>query len=806
MRKILITLFTIISINSFASHLIGGNITWENIGPNQYIFTLNLYRDCGPATVKLQTTDSILGPFGKIGVVRDTVMDLTMKCLGPSSGGCYNTQSSKGVEHHRYLSSVQTLSGVPPVSGWEFSWTDCCRTGSVINASTGVGTFVKSVMYDHIHRAGSSSPYYAFNPAQQIISINNSLSSLAQTKNPADSLYYDFTKPMSDSSTSFPFSMGYTATSPFPNSNTDPANGPVTINHNNGLIEYDVKVGLPGLYSYAVVVEQWREGSLLSEIFVDNSVQGDFAADSNSAPLVTIDTAVYTNISRNGFVYKMEALQGDTVDFIIEGYDSDINTDTNLAQVINFTASGYALDSTWNNGNTFQKDAVLTPVHPQSGFNSTVTNKVRFLWVIDEEHFAGKGTNHAFHFQFSDDQCPYVGMTNIIVEIGIKDGAFIEVDSVKICEGDTANLVGITASGKYLWTPSAHLSADSISQPIATPPTSQYYYLYDPSNPGFVDSIFVDVQTQGALALTGNGNLLTLTDTNNTTNRTWYFNGVPFNYSYDTLTAFGNGNFWVEADAGKCSLWSDTVTVLNGQSFSMAALGNGIYQGSSRIIPHSYGISFRLNSHANLKSVTIPGIYDRYTKSAGAYDLNLKLYDASQTELLSEHITLDLEKEGKATIYMDHLLYANDTYTLAITGGSSYLFSLVDSVSFPSTPFNNGITVLGAFEGSSKNFPVGPVDYLLPMGILTNGKGVGINEFNSDGFRIYPNPAAQSFVIEGLQNHSDVELMDVQGKVIFSSSPEGETLEIKRKNLPAGMYFVKISNSTTTSIQKVMFE
>src|SRR5690606_10290947 len=137
-------------------------------------------------------------------------------------------------------------------------------------------------------------------------------------------------------------------------------------------IEYDVKNGLPGLYAYAVVVEQWREGELLSKIFVDNSVRGDFSPDSNSAPIVTIDTAMYSNISRNGYVYKLEALAGDTVDFVIEGFDSDINTDTNLPQVINFIASGHALDSVWNNGNSFQHDATLTPVAPQSGFSSTV--------------------------------------------------------------------------------------------------------------------------------------------------------------------------------------------------------------------------------------------------------------------------------------------------------------------------------------------------------------------------------------------------------------------------------------------------
>ena len=61
MRKILLVLFLLATfVNVKATHLMGGEITWECIksGPTQgmYIFRLKLYRDCnGTSIVGAQT-------------------------------------------------------------------------------------------------------------------------------------------------------------------------------------------------------------------------------------------------------------------------------------------------------------------------------------------------------------------------------------------------------------------------------------------------------------------------------------------------------------------------------------------------------------------------------------------------------------------------------------------------------------------------------------------------------------------------------------------------------------------------------
>ena len=51
MKKISLFLITLFAIthSAFATHVPGGNITYQCLGPNTYIVTLTLFEDCGTA-------------------------------------------------------------------------------------------------------------------------------------------------------------------------------------------------------------------------------------------------------------------------------------------------------------------------------------------------------------------------------------------------------------------------------------------------------------------------------------------------------------------------------------------------------------------------------------------------------------------------------------------------------------------------------------------------------------------------------------------------------------------------------------
>ena len=95
MKKIILLLAVLLAFsNANASHLLGGEITWQCLtsGPNQgeYIFTMKLYRDCDGIT--LSTAAQTLemwgagAPFTTITLDFDTVIDISPSCDVTNSG------------------------------------------------------------------------------------------------------------------------------------------------------------------------------------------------------------------------------------------------------------------------------------------------------------------------------------------------------------------------------------------------------------------------------------------------------------------------------------------------------------------------------------------------------------------------------------------------------------------------------------------------------------------------------------------------------------------------------------------------
>ena len=48
-----------------------------------------------------------------------------------------------------YRSGDITLTGIPPVGGWNFSWQNCCRPGSITNVPGSTGYLLRAVMYPY---------------------------------------------------------------------------------------------------------------------------------------------------------------------------------------------------------------------------------------------------------------------------------------------------------------------------------------------------------------------------------------------------------------------------------------------------------------------------------------------------------------------------------------------------------------------------------------------------------------------------------------------------------------------------------
>ncbi len=88
---------------------------------------------------------------------------------------------------------------------------------------------------------------------------------------------------------------------------------------------------------------------------------------------------------------------------------------------------------------------------------------------------------------------------------------------------------------------------------------------------------------------------------------------------------------------------------------------------------------------------------------------------------------------------------------------------------------------------------------------------VGVKDQNSFSLlNIYPNPSLEDWTISGTANSAmiSLELLDVKGRIIFSTNmpAPGNQFQVTIPNdeLPIGIYFLRITDSSTTAVREVV--
>ena len=144
--KIITGLFLItLSFELGATHLIGSEMFYEDLGGGNYLVTLKVYRECGPANTQGTDFDDIifLGVFGSatnqlqqvddvflnFGTVLDVPVVMTNPCGTPPPDLC--------VEEATYTTTL-TLGSSP--AGYDIAWQRCCRNPSISNLANAGGT------------------------------------------------------------------------------------------------------------------------------------------------------------------------------------------------------------------------------------------------------------------------------------------------------------------------------------------------------------------------------------------------------------------------------------------------------------------------------------------------------------------------------------------------------------------------------------------------------------------------------------------------------------------------------------------
>ena len=145
-KLILLVVIFFTFFNAEATHIMGGEITWEcikdptNPDVGMYIFKMKIYRDCDGTS--LSTFSQLLNVWGAGAPVTSITMnwvsstDISPDGDAANSGNtCLDCSTNPvgAVEEYIYESAPVALPGAPPATGWHFTWDSCCRNGAVTN-------------------------------------------------------------------------------------------------------------------------------------------------------------------------------------------------------------------------------------------------------------------------------------------------------------------------------------------------------------------------------------------------------------------------------------------------------------------------------------------------------------------------------------------------------------------------------------------------------------------------------------------------------------------------------------------------
>ncbi|MFT6280502.1 MAG: gliding motility-associated-like protein [Salibacteraceae bacterium] len=422
------------SLSVQASHYSGGEITYTSTGPNQYLVTLKVYRDCNGisfgTTQLLNYSSANCGVNSSLTLNLQSTEDITPLCSTATSA-CGGT----GPVGVGLLVFQGTLNLPPGCDDWILSTTSCCRNAAITNISGSSN----NEMYFEAHldnTAGLNNNSPSFSTIPQLFGCVGQTINFQQLAfdSDGDSLVYTLVNALQSSGVSVTYVPGFSGINPF--------TVPLTFNSQTGQITFTPNT--PQVAVVNVLIEEYRNGVLIGSIMRD--IQFIIDDCTNTIPEIS-------GIDGVPGVYDITTCEGANVCFDILGSDVDAGQNVTL-----------------NYDNTIP-GAVFT----QGG---TSTNPIgTFCWSTN---LGDQGT-YSFTVFAEDDHCPLVGQNSAVYTVNVipnpNDPVIASPDLI-ICAGETVLLTATTTStsgSTYQWTPLNGLSTPSSASTNATPTSTTSY-------------------------------------------------------------------------------------------------------------------------------------------------------------------------------------------------------------------------------------------------------------------------------------------------------------------------------------------
>jgi len=337
--RIFFLLFTfIISLNTFASHIIGGEMFYDCLGGNQYRITVKLYRDCfsDGASYDDPLNLTVFDNNGNNVKHIEIPFPGSTHLSGDFNGNpCINPPNDLCIEEAIY----QKIITLPDSSdNYTIAYQRCCRTPNVTNLTNPGNqglTLTVQIPVNNVVDCNSSPRFNNFPPLY--LCANEQLIFDHSASEPdGDNIMYELCTPYQGASSLNPmpttvpnppynlvvWGNGISATNPF-------GQGTISIDANTGLLTATPE--LNGLYVIGVCAKEYRNGLLISTttrdfiFMVFNCIVELGASITPQTQLTTfVDYCQGTTIQFENNSYGADLYQWD---FGVDGISTDVSTE-----------------------------------------------------------------------------------------------------------------------------------------------------------------------------------------------------------------------------------------------------------------------------------------------------------------------------------------------------------------------------------------------------------------------------------------------------------------------------------------------
>jgi hypothetical protein len=444
-----------IALGSRASHVMGGEITWECQGGN-YVFQLTFYRDCNGAEVNTVSENLRVWYHPTItsitlGFVSRT--DISPTC-SPVAGSPVPLDCGIGngggngigaIEKIIYRSAPITLSGSPGVNGWVFTYENFSRSNNLTNISnpSNYGITLTAKMFAIPGAAlgcTDNSPVFLQEPYFVSCAGTPFRYNMNAIDPDLDSVAIEFGIPYNNFPTGIydppnnpgpvPFEPGFNFNSPTPGVALNPSNVPAQIDPSSG--ELTFTSFNTGNYVVKAIVRTYRNGVLIAEVEREMQLVVLPCDANNDAPVI--------NAPFGGGSFETTINAGTLVSFTLSSTDVEFLQDGSPQSNL-LTASGpmFGTGFTAAVGCDIAPCATLSTAPTISGIQGVSVN---FSWQTSCDHLVGADGNaldvipYHFVFRVQDDYCQVPKVSYATVTINVVNPGVIEAPEISCIQSD----------------------------------------------------------------------------------------------------------------------------------------------------------------------------------------------------------------------------------------------------------------------------------------------------------------------------------------------------------------------------------